>query len=73
MESVINISVFPLGMINCFLIRGNRKHILVDTGVPKSETKILSQIKSHGIDKNAEAKATFIIPPLPLSIILFPK
>ncbi len=52
MESVINISVFPLGMINCFLIRGNRKHILVDTGVPKSETKILSQIKSHGIDKN---------------------
>jgi len=52
MQSVIQLAVFPMGMINCFLIRGNKKHILVDTGVPKSEKKILRQLQSHGIDKN---------------------
>ncbi|NLR61775.1 MBL fold metallo-hydrolase [Chitinophaga polysaccharea] len=51
MKSVIQLSIFPLGMINSFVIRGTEKHILVDSGVPGSEDKILSQLKSHGIDK----------------------
>jgi len=36
-------------MINCFLIKGETKHILVDTGVPKSERKIIKQLKAHRI------------------------
>lgn len=36
-------------MINCFLIKGEKKHILVDTGVPNSETKIIKQLKKHNI------------------------
>jgi hydroxyacylglutathione hydrolase len=52
MKSVITLSVFPMGMINCFLIKGKGKHILVDTGVPKSENKILKQLKAQGINKN---------------------
>ncbi|MFA5772995.1 MAG: MBL fold metallo-hydrolase [Thermoplasmata archaeon] len=51
MQKIIQLSVFPFGMINCFLIKGEKKHILVDTGIPKSEKKILKQINSHGIKK----------------------
>lgn len=51
MQKIIQLSIFPFGMINCFLIKGEKKHILVDTGVPNSEVKILKQIKSHGINK----------------------
>lgn len=51
MKSVIQLSIFPWGMINSFLITGTEKHILVDSGVPGSEEKILSQLRFHGIDK----------------------
>lgn len=36
-------------MINCFLIKGETKHILVDTGIPNSETKIIRQLNKHNI------------------------
>ncbi len=49
MQKIIQLSVFPMGMINCFLIQGQTKHILVDTGVPNSEKKIINQLKKHGI------------------------
>ncbi len=51
MDKVIPISIWSRGMINCFLIKGTQKHILVDTGVPNSEKKIMRQLKKHGIDK----------------------
>lgn len=50
MQEIIQLSIFPFGMINCFLIKGEKKHILIDTGVPKSENKILKQLKNHRID-----------------------
>lgn len=49
MHKIIQLSIFPLGMINCFLIKGEKKHILVDTGVPKSEKKIINQLNKHNI------------------------
>uniref|UniRef100_UPI004047A481 MBL fold metallo-hydrolase n=1 Tax=Flavobacterium sp. TaxID=239 RepID=UPI004047A481 len=49
MYKIIQLSIFPLGMINCFLIEGEKKHILVDTGVPNSEAKIIKQLKQHNI------------------------
>ena len=49
MDKIIPISIFPGGMINCFIIKGPEKHILVDTGVPDSEQKILRQLKKHHI------------------------
>ncbi|MEO8515354.1 MAG: MBL fold metallo-hydrolase [Flavobacterium sp.] len=49
MQEIIQLSVFPMGMINCFLIKGQTKHILVDTGVPNSEKKIIKQLKNHDI------------------------
>lgn len=52
MQKVIQLSVFPFGMINAFLIQGEKKHVLVDTGVPNSEGKILTQIAAHGIKMN---------------------
>ncbi len=50
MNKVIPIAIWSRGMINCFLIKGTDQHILVDTGVPNSEKKILKQLKKHGID-----------------------
>jgi len=49
MQKVIQLSIFPLGMINCFLIKGETKHILVDTGVPNSQAKIIRQLNKHNI------------------------
>ncbi|GAA4053548.1 MBL fold metallo-hydrolase [Hymenobacter glaciei] len=49
MHPIIQLSILPLGMINCFLIKGDKKHILVDTGLPNSEGKILRQLAAHGI------------------------
>lgn len=50
MHKIIQLSIFPFGMINCFLIKGETKHILVDTGVPQSEKKIIRQLNKHGIN-----------------------
>lgn len=49
MQKIIQLSVYPLGMINCYLIKGKYKHVLVDTGVPSSEKKILKQLQKHKI------------------------
>ena len=49
MQKIIQLSIFPLGMINCFLIKGEKKHILVDTGVPNSEKKIIKQLVKYNI------------------------
>ena len=49
MQKIIQLSVFPMGMINCFLIVRQTKHILVDTGVPNSEKKIINQLKKYCI------------------------
>ncbi|MBI1767067.1 MAG: MBL fold metallo-hydrolase [Bacteroidetes bacterium] len=49
MQKVLQLSIFPFGMINCFLIKGETKHILVDTGVPNSEKKIIKQLSKHNI------------------------
>ncbi|WP_207532668.1 MBL fold metallo-hydrolase [Desertivirga arenae] len=51
MQQIIQLSIFPFGMINCFLIKGQDKHILVDTGVPGSEGRILRQLEARGISK----------------------
>ncbi len=51
MNSVIPISIWSRGLINCFLIKGTHKHILVDTGVPNSEKKILKQLVQHKVNK----------------------
>ena len=50
MKSVIQLSILPMGMINSFVIKGTKKHILVDSGIPGSEKKILDQLDSYGID-----------------------
>tara|TARA_R110000823_G_C15879915_1_gene494955 strand:+ start:569 stop:1312 length:744 start_codon:yes stop_codon:yes gene_type:complete len=50
MNQVIPISIWSRGMINCFLIKGPKKHILVDTGIPNSQTKIIKQLKKYGIN-----------------------
>ncbi len=49
MHKIIQLSILPFGMINCFLIKGETKHILVDTGVPNSEAKIIKQLNKHNI------------------------
>ena len=49
MQKIIQLSIFPFGMINCFLIKGEKKHILVDTGIPNSEKKIIKQLNKHSI------------------------
>jgi hydroxyacylglutathione hydrolase len=51
MSKIIQLSVFPFGMINCYLVIGRKKHVLVDTGVPHSEKKILRQLEANGISK----------------------
>lgn len=50
MQKVIQLAIAPLGMINCFLIQGEKNHILVDTGIPGSEAKILKQLRDHNIN-----------------------
>lgn len=47
MNEIIQLSILPMGMINCFLIKGGNKHVLVDTGVPNSEKRILKQLAKH--------------------------
>ncbi|RYE29940.1 MAG: MBL fold metallo-hydrolase, partial [Sphingobacteriales bacterium] len=49
MQRVIQLSIMPWGMINCFLIKGSDKHILVDTGIPGSTKRIISQLRKANI------------------------
>ncbi|MBL6447908.1 MBL fold metallo-hydrolase [Fulvivirga sp. 29W222] len=50
MSKIIPIAIWPGGLINCFLIKGDQKHILVDTGIPNCEGRILRQLKRHKIN-----------------------
>lgn len=51
MNSIIPLSIAPMGMINCFLIKGSTHFILVDTGVPNSEANIMHQLNELRISK----------------------
>jgi hydroxyacylglutathione hydrolase len=51
MNSIIPLSIAPMGMINCFLIKGSNHFILVDTGVPNSEANIMHQLNELRISK----------------------
>ncbi len=42
----------PIGYANVFLIRGKR-HVLVDTGIPGSEHKVVARLTRKGIDPAA--------------------
>lgn len=37
---VVPIPILPMGMINAYLLAGDGKHVLVDTGIPRSEERI---------------------------------
>ncbi len=49
MQQVVRI---PIGYVNVFLVKGER-HILVDTGTPGSERKIVARLARKGIDPAA--------------------
>lgn len=53
MQKIIRLSIAPWGMINSYLIKGNNKHILVDTGIPNSKEKILKQLEKNRITKES--------------------
>ncbi len=44
------IPILPFGMLNAFLIIGDGKVVLVDTGLPHSEARIYKLLKKHGLD-----------------------
>ena len=46
---IIRISILPFGMVNAHLIRGEGGCILVDAGIPGSETKIERMLARHGL------------------------
>ena len=47
-EKKLEVTRIPLGFVNAFIIRGENQLILVDTGIPGNENKILHTIKSLG-------------------------
>ena len=46
---ITRIPIFPFGMVNAYLIRGEAGCILVDTGIPGSEKKVDRVLKRHGL------------------------
>ena len=40
----------PLGFVKAFLLRGVAKHVLVDSGMPGSTTKIVAQLERGGVN-----------------------
>jgi len=52
MNQVTQIPILPFGMMNCFLIKGDSKYILVDAGTPGSESKILKNLSKLNIKLN---------------------
>jgi glyoxylase-like metal-dependent hydrolase (beta-lactamase superfamily II) len=46
---IIRIPILPFHMVNCFLIQGMEGCILVDTGLPGSESKIKKALKNCGL------------------------
>jgi glyoxylase-like metal-dependent hydrolase (beta-lactamase superfamily II) len=47
--AVIPLAIWKFGMINCFVVRGDKTCILVDTGLPGSERTIIKQLRDHNI------------------------
>lgn len=47
---VETIPILPFGMMNAFLVINGDKAMLVDTGLPNSESKIEFALKKHGLD-----------------------
>jgi glyoxylase-like metal-dependent hydrolase (beta-lactamase superfamily II) len=47
--NIIRIPILPFSMVNCFLILGGEGCILVDTGLPGSESKIGNALKKCGL------------------------
>lgn len=43
------VEIISLGMVNVFLIKGSKQHILIDTGMKNSQKKILQELSSIGI------------------------
>lgn len=43
--TIVNIGIFPLGMINAFLLVNSRGCVLIDTGLPNSQKKIESVLR----------------------------
>ncbi len=48
-QEIITIPIFPMGMISAFLIASPDGYVLVDSGVPGSEGKIVKGLKKHGL------------------------
>ena len=46
---IIHIPILPFGMVNAHLIRGNGGCVLVDAGIPGSESKIERVLSRHGL------------------------
>lgn len=46
---IIRIPILPFGMVNCHLILGTKGCIVVDTGLPGSESKIEKALKNRGL------------------------
>lgn len=47
---VVRVPVLPLGMVNCHLLLGPKGCVLVDAGLPGSETKVRRVLRQHGLD-----------------------
>lgn len=48
-EQILRIPILPFGMVNAYLIVGKAGCVLVDTGIPGSEHKILRTLSQHGL------------------------
>lgn len=46
---VVRVPILPLGMVNCHLLIGPQGCVLVDAGLPGSETKVLRVLRQHGL------------------------
>jgi len=46
---IIRIPILPFRMVNCFLILGAEGCVLVDTGLPGSESKIGNVLEKNGL------------------------
>lgn len=47
--TIIRIPILPMGMINAFLIINDQNCILVDSGLPNTESKVEKALKSNGL------------------------
>jgi hydroxyacylglutathione hydrolase len=45
---IVRVPILPFGMVNCHLLLGEHASILIDTGLPGSESKILRALRRRG-------------------------